>query len=173
MSDLRNINGSIHAAATHHLSIIYVSISHHLRIIYAAFKHHYSVFTQYLLIIYANHGRFTKLHAAITHYLRRTVTIYAEYTQYLRRTIIIYAVFTRCVNSTTPTTPGRKFCVNTYLHMILRIYAQSSLLSLCGLGMAVAGGTVLQLAGRGTEERTPTRMVLFPGFFYLENYDVS
>ncbi len=30
-----------------------------------------------------------------------------------------------------------------------------------------------QLAGRGTEERTPTQMVLFfQGKFYLENYDV-
>ncbi len=31
-----------------------------------------------------------------------------------------------------------------------------------------------QTASRGTEERTPTRMVLFwPRKFYLENYDVS
>ncbi len=40
---------------------------------------------------------------------------------------------------------------------------------------AQEGGAGLgQLVGRGTEERTPTRMVGFwPGNFYLENYDVS
>jgi hypothetical protein len=38
-------------------------------------------------------------HAAITHYLHRTVIIYAEYTQYLRRTILIYAVFTQYLRS--------------------------------------------------------------------------
>jgi hypothetical protein len=33
---------------------------------------------------------------------------------------------------------------------------------------------VTQLEGRGTEERTPTRMAHFlPGNFYLENHDVS
>jgi hypothetical protein len=94
------------------------------------------------------------IYAAITHYLRRTVIIYAEYTQHLRSIYAerlffthylrsIYAVFTRCVNSTTPTTPVSKFCVNNYLRMILRIHAQISLL----LSQQVETGRLLKSAG--------------------------
>jgi hypothetical protein len=38
----------------------------------------------------------------------------------------------------------------------------------------VSSGRLRQLVGRGTKERTPTRMVIIlPGNFYLENYAVS
>jgi hypothetical protein len=121
------------------------------------------------------------IYVAITPYLRRTVIIYAEYTQYLRSIYAerllftqylrsIYAVFTRCVNSTTPTTPVRKFCVNNHLRMILRIYAQSSLL----MGAPRAcNGMALSARGQGARQRLSSGCLFLSGCVMAWFYSIG